>query len=275
VASCLRTAVIVALVASLLASVGLVVVPVAFLAGEMTRLAVLIRRSGVSQGFSSHLDRAFGWRVAQQVPPSMLTSAAPTVDRLLVSGLGLGSVALLDLADRTTGFFIMSVVYGVLPVLYRHWARIREPAVLRSRILRTTRVVLISSMGLALLAAAVLPPVIAAVAGISTPSVRASLDSTLWFLLAGFPGYVASQVLVRLMILERLHRWFNVTAVLQLGTNIVLDLLLGFRWGVPGVAAATALVWWLGLGLCYWIVRGTSIPDRPPAPVESNREPRR
>jgi putative peptidoglycan lipid II flippase len=265
-ASLARTAVIVALVALLIGELGLIIVPLAFLVGEMVRLGLTVNRLGALRGFSLRIDRGFGSRVAQQIPSSMLSSIAPTVDRFLIAVLSLGSVAVLDLADKAAGFLNLSVAQGLIPTLYRRWAQIEEPARRRARILGATRAILFSSVGVALAAAAVLPPVVAAVARISDPGARSSLDWTLWFLLAGFPGYVASQTVVRLMILERLHRWFNLTAVVQVVANVLLDVLLGLRWGVPGVAAATALVWWLGLALCYAVVRRNPVRDEAASP---------
>lgn len=265
VASVVRSATIVVLVALLIGGVGLAVVPAALLVGEMVRLALALRWSGILRVSAPGTDREFLRRVSQQILPSLLSSAAPTVDRILIVSLGLGSVALLDLADKSTSFLSLLVSQGLLPPMYGRWAQIKDSSLRRAKILATTRVVLIGSVGTGLLAAMVLPVVVARVGGISSPSARATLDLTVWFLLAGFPGYVASQVLVRLMILEGLHRWFNLTAGIQVVANVLLDLALGLRWGVAGVAAGTAIVWWLGLALCYGVIRGNSVHRAPSA----------
>lgn len=269
IASFIRTAVIVILVALFMGTVGLIAVPIAFLVGEVVRLGLVCRRLTVPGSLSWQVDRAFGWRVAQQVPSSMLTSVAPAVDRLLVATLGLGSIAVLDLADKATGFLNLSSTQGLIPVLYRRWAQISDPLERRARLLRTARTMLVSCLGIAVVAASCLPVVVAWIAGISDPTVRSSLELTICFLLAGFPGYVASQVLVRLMILDGLQRWFNLTAAIQLVANVLLDLFLGLRWGVPGVAAATAIVWWLGLALCFLVQRRASSRLHEPASLPS------
>jgi O-antigen/teichoic acid export membrane protein len=255
VASFLRTGVIVSVVGLLIAHVGVIVVPFAFLLGESARLGLIGYRTEVLKGLSLRIDAAFCRRIAQQVPASMVGSVAPTVDRFLISAFGLGSIGILDLADKATGFFNLSFAQGLLPPMYRSWTRIEDPVELRRRVLGVAGRVFVSSVVLGLIAALVIPPLIAGAAGVSEPTDRAFLDATIWCLLAGFPAYVTSQVLVRLMILQRLQYWFNVTATVQLVANVLLDLLLGFRWGVSGVAAATSLVWWLGLVLCLGIIR--------------------
>ncbi len=267
IASFVRTVVIVALVALTIGSAGLVVVPLAFLVGELVRLGLLLGKRGWLRSSAPGVEWGFAWRVLQQIPSSMVSSIAPTIDRLLITSLGLGNIAVLDLAEKATGFLNLSVAQGVIPLLYRRWALVEEADRRRTEVLRATRLILAVCSVVAVMAAAVLPPVVAAVAGVSVSDIRGSL----WLLLAGFPGYVASQAMVRLIILEDLQKWFNITAAVQLAINVLLDFLLGVHFGIPGVAAATALVWWLGLTLCYGVVRWAPLPR--PADRTSVGEP--
>ena len=60
-----------------------------------------------------------------------------------------------------------------------------------------------------------------------------------------------------LIALERTRQLFAVQFTMN-ALNIGLDLLfvLGFGWGVEGVAVATAIAEWTGLGLGLWSVDG-------------------
>ena len=264
IASFSRTLVVIGVVSLLISRVGLAIVPMAFFAAELVRLCMVLLGRGWLRERPA-VEWSYARQVTQQVPSSMISSMTPTLDRFVVAAMGLGSIAILDLAEKANGFLNLSVTQGVIPVLYRRWALNTDPKRRRIELLRATRLLLGLCGAAAAAAAVVLPPVVAAVAGVSSSEVRASLDVTLWLFLAGFPGYVASQALVRLMILENLQKWFNLTAVIQLALNLILDVALGVQFGVPGVAAATALVWWLGLALCYGIVRRTPVPTTMPA----------
>ncbi|TCP60241.1 MATE family multidrug resistance protein [Rhodovulum bhavnagarense] len=65
----------------------------------------------------------------------------------------------------------------------------------------------------------------------------------------GITGWLIAQERTRAVLVIQL--WMN-------GLNIALDLLfvLGFDWGVPGVAAATFLAEWSGAALGLWMCRG-------------------
>ncbi len=67
--------------------------------------------------------------------------------------------------------------------------------------------------------------------------------------LYGITGWLIAQ--------ERM-RGVLVIQVVMNGLNVVLDLLfvLGFGWGVEGVAVATVIAEWSGLGLGLWLCRG-------------------
>ena len=65
----------------------------------------------------------------------------------------------------------------------------------------------------------------------------------------GITGWLIAHERTGAMLLIQL--WMN-------GLNILLDLIfvLGFGWGVEGVAVATLIAEWTGLGLGLWLVRG-------------------
>lgn len=90
---------------------------------------------------------------------------------------------------------------------------------------------------------------------------RSYLSIRLW----GAPATIALYALTGWLIaMERtaavlaLQVWIN-------GLNIVLDLLfvLGFGWGVPGVACATLIAEWSGLAFALWLTR-EAFANRPP-----------
>ncbi|MCB1334614.1 MAG: MATE family efflux transporter [Roseivivax sp.] len=73
--------------------------------------------------------------------------------------------------------------------------------------------------------------------------------------LYGITGWLIGQERTRAVLVLQL--WMN-------GLNIALDLwfVLGLGWGVPGVAAATLIAEWTGLGVGLWLCRAAfRVPD--------------
>ncbi|MFN0114345.1 MAG: MATE family efflux transporter [Paracoccaceae bacterium] len=83
---------------------------------------------------------------------------------------------------------------------------------------------------------------------------RAYLSVRIW----GAPATIALYAVEGWLLATERTRAILAVQVLRNGANIVLDLwfVLGFGWGVPGVAAATLIAEWGGLALGLWLCRG-------------------
>jgi O-antigen/teichoic acid export membrane protein len=252
-ASFSRAVVVIALTIIFISRLGTAVVTPAFLLGEYIRLRVCSR--GL-RGKGPRFHSTFARQACMQIPSSVIGSASPTVDRYLVGLLSFGSVALLDLAEKASGLISLAFSQGLLPPLYRTWVRQRNEYARRRTVYLTALVVLLAASLVAV-----------TVSGILTTDVGTAFimganseypDQFSWtarIFLIGLPAYAASQVLVRLIIIERLTRWFNVVAPIQLILNVVLDLVLGAKWGIAGVAAATSATWWAGFVMAFIVLR--------------------
>lgn len=89
---------------------------------------------------------------------------------------------------------------------------------------------------------------------------RAYLGIRIWgapaaIALYAISGWLIAQERTRAVLLLQL--WIN-------GVNVVLDLwfVLGLGWGVQGVAVATLIAEWTGLGLGLWLCRAAFVGDR-------------
>lgn len=244
--SVVRSAVVVSAVAVGVPYSGLIVVPLAMVAGDLLRFCMAAVIDG-QRYLTVTVDRSWLRMVARQLPASALGCITPAISRLLLVGLSLGSIALLDLADRAVGLLILSFTQGLLPVLYQRWSRIPEPR-RQFDVLRRSAVRIAAGAGLiSLLAAMALPPVVSAVADVSGSADRQVLHATIYALLIGFPGYAASQVYVRLFILTRLQDWLNFTAACATSVSLLGVVILGTWMGTPGVAGGIAAGWWTAL----------------------------
>jgi len=89
------------------------------------------------------------------------------------------------------------------------------------------------------------------------PRVAAELETYLAIRLLGAPGALANLVLLGWLLGMQNARGPMALLIATNGVNIVLDLwfVLGFGWGVAGVAVATVCAEYGGLALGFWLVR--------------------
>lgn len=250
-ASGARTIVCIATVVLLLPRWKLDAVVPALMLGEVVRLA-LMGRSLVSSGQLSSRDmRGYIKRVLVQLPSSCLGSSGPAIDRYICGYLSLGSVALLDLAEKAYRLLALAYTQGILPVFFRHWATARGGLHRKAVMVRASLV----AAGLALpvtVAAIVVFPVLAPLVFRHRAVVVASeLVRTNAAYLLGLAPYVGGQVIARLLVLERRNHWLNYTAAVQFVVNVVLDFGLGRLFGIRGLAFSTAAVCWVGFVFAF------------------------
>lgn len=92
----------------------------------------------------------------------------------------------------------------------------------------------------------------------ATPEVEALAGDYLAIRIWGAPATIAVYALTGWLIALERTRAVLVLQLVMNGTNAALDLLfvLGFGWGVEGVAAATLIAEWGGVGVGLWLARG-------------------
>ena len=244
-ASLLRTGVILALLPFATGEHRLVLVPAAFIVGELLRLALCHYRLPLTGTFDRQDARPFASAVLKQLTSSVFSSANPMVDRYLSVGLHFGTAALYDLAEKASNVFTLMLTQGVLPVLHRRWSQ--EPDTLKRRQAMHTslRWLLPLSAGFVLVAGGavwLVAPVL--LSGLGSANVH-TVQLCSFMFMVGMPGYVWSQVIVRQLVLEKRTFILTPLGVGQLALNVALDLLLGHQFGLAGVAAATACVQWM------------------------------
>ena len=90
------------------------------------------------------------------------------------------------------------------------------------------------------------------------PEVEALARSYLSIRIWGAPATIALYAVTGWLIAQERTRAVLVLQLWMNGLNIGLDVwfVLGLGWGVPGVAAATLVAEWTGLGLGLWLCRG-------------------
>lgn len=255
----LRTIVIGISLSAVLPGMDLHFVPAILLLGELLRVVFVLKALPLTGRIDRHDCIHFLRQVLIQTPSSLLGSANTAIDRYVTGLLGLGSVAILDLAEKAHGVVSLSYSQGILPFLYRDWSMETNLASLRSRVLRASGMTLFAGSLLAIAGSSAIwqfsGPVLGAAASPQAETVR--LTSVMFFV--GMPAYLAGQALVRLLILRGQVAWFNVTAAIQLALNVSLDLALGPRFGLPGIAAASSAVMWIG----FFMFLGLSVLRSP------------
>lgn len=217
------------------------------LLAEAVRIGSLFPLRYPGGRFATRRVRRFISRVLVQLPSTMFGGANPFADRYVTNALRLGSVAILDLAEKSQGFVTLVLTQGLLPVLYRRWSH-QNPQQQQHQMLLTALFGVIGGSVFALVGAAVIFAATPLVLGGHAAEYVHIMRLTSAVYLIGIPAYIGAQVLVRMLILQdRLLAWFNVIAFAQLVVNIGLDILLGSAFGLTGVAAASAAVAWLAL----------------------------
>ncbi len=267
IASGCRTLLVVALLVALLPRHGLPVVPVALVLGEVMRLAFVASVFRVEGAIEYRAVLRYIRRVLVQVPSSLFGSANPAVDRYVVGILGLGSVAILDLAEKAYMFVALAFTQGILPPLYRGWSLSAERQERNRMMYRACAIVFVVAIAVAVLAVFAISLGAPFVLGSKAQAYGPTLAIASAAYLLGLAPYLAGQILVRLIVLENRMHWLNYTAAIQLTLNVVLDLVLGPRFGLVGIALATSSVAWLGFGLFVWLSARISREGRAtPAP---------
>jgi len=264
VGSWLRVAVIVAGSVFLVPRLGLVGVPVAVVVADCIRLTPFLGRMVRGRRAVAGPSGALLRSAFVQLPSSIAGSANPLIDRIVVAQLALGSLAVLDLAEKSYGLAALIFTQGVLPPLFQRWASATKGMDSAPEMRRlAVRALPVGAVLAAVCSAATIWA--APLAAGPTLSAQGGVfrAATVAYML-GLPAYLSAQVLVRLLVLQGRGRLLNLTAAVQLAVNVVADLVLGSLWGLAGVALATSVVTWAGWALIWRLCRSSPrVPSLP------------
>ena len=255
VASWTRVAVILGLVVPFLSTSTLWVVAVAYPLGDVVRALMSQAVIGFGgRGVDFVLVRRLVTQMAAHAPSSAAGSANPFLDRFMTASLGLGSLAILDLAEKAYSAVALAFTQGLLPELNR--SLLAQPPAAQARLVRIWAAKA-AALGVVLACCSALAIVVVApwVLGPAAAADAPSLATTSAIYLVGLPAYLAGQVLVRGLIARSKGHYLNLTATIALIVNAALDIVLGLAWGLNGIAAATAAVTWCSTGLAFAALR--------------------
>lgn len=243
-----------ALVAAVLlrSQLGMHSVVVGLLFGEALRLVLLasaLARSTKmlpveSSGPPHRIEGLWRTMLPQTVSMSIV-GLGPIIDRLVSARIGIGSVTLLELAEKLFYMPLFLMVTGVGLVSNVTWSQLGRRgawlALRRDYYVSQTIVAALGTFAAVGAAATVFlfrSPLSAAVA-IGSPS---DLVATFTLYALGLPFALSSHLSVRLLVAHRHTRVLVVMATVGLVVNLVADLAFAALWGVPGIALASSLV---------------------------------
>lgn len=215
--------------------------------------ALLLLQHGKRRGVA---QRDGGWRTLQSsavvVAGSVISGVNPIVDRFIASLHGPGGISLLEAGERMYGVLATLVTIGVMNVVLVRLSAERTPERFRR---------LLARIGTGVVCWAAVWSVTAAVAWLALGDwlvgslIRGDSEQrttvTLVFLayLAGLPVFALSLVCVRAYLAQGWHRSIFFLAIVSLTANLALSLGLFVVIGLPGIAAATTIVYCLTTAL--------------------------
>jgi putative peptidoglycan lipid II flippase len=229
-----------------------------YCAAEVVRLIVLgatLRPPALTWSADAEARRDFAGFIrtgGAQAAGSALIGLIPVVDRIAASNLPLGSVSLLDYAERMCQVPIGLLMSGFLVVSLAQWsheaARGDSIALLRHKTRASSLficAVSIVPIVLLILARHRLTAILFGGAHLSPADVRVLAD-TLGAYLLGVPVLLAGLIYARAFLVLRRSDWLLKVSIGQLGAKIALNAWLAPTLGLPGIAMATASVYALG-----------------------------
>ena len=235
---------------------------VGYTVGEAIRVWLLSRRVTT---FYGELPASRSWKMpgqsllpfarnsAAQIVASGIIALLPVIDRRMAAALPAGSISTLEYADRLWQIPVGLAMSGLLVVALSEWSRdVQTPAGIREMVAKTRS----AAWHVAL--AAVLPAAIvvwqrAAIAealfghGSFPPSFVPVLADVLGCYVAGIPVYLAGLTYTRAFLALQRSGWILVVAASETILKLLINRPLLDAMGLPGLAAATALMYVLGL----------------------------
>lgn len=246
---------------------GVTALAVAFVVGSALRLVLqLPPLLAVGQSFRPSLDvRDPGFReMARLVPPLLVGSAIgqvnSLVDRAVGSTVGEGAIAALSYGWHLVGLADTLVVATVATTLYPALAAAARPGragELQDLLRRGSGVLLVLVTPVALVLALAAGPVVDLLLGRGDFGAEAVALTALAVTgyAAGLPALALREPATRAFYALGDSRTPVVLALAGMAVNVVGDLTLGVRFGIPGLAASTSLSLALVAALTLWRLR--------------------
>jgi putative peptidoglycan lipid II flippase len=234
--------------------IGMYALVSGYLAGEFMRMVYLITRlrrqypvhlvARPHHGIAEFLRSA----VAQMIGSGAL-ALVPVVDRVMAARIGVGTVSILDFADRLWQVPLGFAMSGLMVTTLAHWSeRLYHGGSVRDLSRSTYRLALAL---LAVLAPFVLifgvwrQPLVGLAFGHSrlTPADQRLLADTLAVLVAAIPIYVAGLTYTRAFLVLKRSDLLLFIGLGQLVVKTALNVLLIPIWGLVGIACGTAMTY--------------------------------
>jgi putative peptidoglycan lipid II flippase len=240
-------------------SLGIHAIPAGYVLGETMRLVYLyaaLRKKGIYPKFTLPNRRSLDFfkKASVQMIGVTILYFSLFIDRTVASWLSVGSVSLLEYANKL--FFVPLTLLGegFFMVLLSHWSY-RDRDLIGDEVIKTSKIVLFCSLPLGALLFFLREPLTGLAYGWGNfPQTKIrDLSSIVGMYLLGLPLALVRGVLVRGLLalkdtssLAKVGCWMSVT-------NIGLDFLLLFILGLPGIALANSLAGVVGAaGLFYY-----------------------
>ena len=252
----------------LLSGMGVVGLAAGYILGELARLTFLVvmvakrqrvrllawpRTEGIGEFFRTAVSQMLG---------SGVVAFLPLLDRIMASGLGAGSVSVLDYADKLWQVPVGFALSGIMVTSLGHWSERFQQGGTISMLARDT-----SRMAIGLFAAVVpfclifvvirasIIPVVFAAAKLSPREVGLVTD-TLAAMVCGIPSYIAALIYTRAFLVLKRSDLLLLIGLIELAIKPLLNALLIPRFGTVGIGFATALTYSLATVLLLAIFHG-------------------
>lgn len=188
-------------------------------------------------------------------------------DQCFAQTAGIGQLTLLSYADRLIQIPYLVFLAGFLNIFHADWSRlaVHHPSDFYRKLRRDLLWVALGSALTALMVILAAPSAVVLFYGrapLSEPDRHVLLGLFTWYAVGLIPG-VLRLALGRVLIVLRASRFYFVQAWLELGLNIILNVVFMRFFGVVGIAMATALAYtlsslWLYLYLVIREKRGSA-----------------
>ena len=256
-------------------TLGIHSIPLGYILGEITRLLIFIyvltKKRLVSLRLNFHFDSeliGFFKVISFQMISMTVIGLDPLVDKAMASWLGIGSISILQYADRLYFIPITFITSGLIVVVLSRWSdnyyKHKEITVLKKDVHKTIIVVAVLAAILTLVLSLFSRQIVSIAYGRGQFPLQ-ELDTvrvTFLCYLAGLTFYLVRQVVVRAhIVLKNTLALMKVSLVSNI-LNILFNLILMRRYGVKGIALSTTFATGLGLIYLYYLFHQKALSER-------------
>ena len=269
---------VVLLIVLLLSRTGVVGLAAGYIVGELARLMFLIVMVAKRQGVrllawprTEGIGEFFRTAISQMLG-SGVVAFLPLLDRIMASGLGPGSVSVLDYADKLWQVPVGFALSGIMVTSLGHWSeRFQEGGTISTLSRDTSRMaaglfaaVVPFCLIFVLIRASIIPVVFAAAK--LSPSEVGLVTDTLAAMVCGIPSYIAALIYTRAFLVLKRSDLLLLIGLIELGIKPVLNAVLLSRFGTVGIGFATAITYSVAAMLLiaifhFWLARSQDSRD--------------